>query len=265
MMINFNIDNDLKITEKDLFTIMVKLIHTVSLIKNKTGQLKVDGTLITETDKIIDNKIKEFLLSLNSNIPIISEEGKFNEKEFEQDLYWLIDPIDGTENYSKGGKSYTINIALIKNGKPFLGIIGHPPSKSIWYGCNNVAYKKIKNEKYILKTKTNTEKPKIITSYNLDNETNNFIKKIKAFKLKKFSSSIKFCKIAEGEADIYPRLHSIKKWDIAAGDAIVRAAGGMLLDNKKEKYNYKSPTSDTGIFFAVSSKKEWARILQNII
>ena len=70
--------------------------------------------------------------------------------------------------------------------------------------------KKLKKKKYLLKTFTNIKKPKVIVSNSIDQKTNNFVKRIKAAKLKKISSSIKFCKLAEGEADIYPRLHSIK-------------------------------------------------------
>ena len=73
-----------------------------------------------------------FLLKFDKNIPIISEEGQFIDQEFEQNLYWLIDPIDGTQSYSNGGLDYTINIALIDR-EPILGIIGHPPTKSmVW-------------------------------------------------------------------------------------------------------------------------------------
>ena len=89
--------------------------------------------------------------------------------------------------------------------------------------------------------------------------------KITNLELIKSSSSIKFCKIAEGKADIYPRLHSIKKWDIAAGDAILRAAGGIIIDNKMADYNYKTLTVESGIFFAVSSKRKWMNIIKPLL
>ena len=256
---------NIKKIEESLIRIMSFCIDKVNSTKVKKSELKADGTLITETDKKIHCTIEMFLLEFDKNIPIISEEGQFSDQEFEQNLYWLIDPIDGTQSYSIGGIDYTINIALIDRGEPILGVIGHPPSKSIWFGSKNTAYKKIKEKKYLLKTFTDTKNPKVIVSRSIDKKTNSFVKKIKAAKLKKVSSSIKFCKLAEGKADIYPRLHSIKKWDIAAGDAILRAAGGMLLDAKKEEYNYKSPTSNSGIFFAVSSKQKWLNILQDLI
>tara|TARA_Y100000589_G_scaffold331899_1_gene387797 strand:- start:4062 stop:4856 length:795 start_codon:yes stop_codon:yes gene_type:complete len=256
---------DTKIIEEYLLKIMSVCIDTVNSIKIKKSELKKDGTVVTQADKRVHSTIEMFLLKFNSNIPIISEEGNFNDQDFEQNIYWLIDPIDGTQNYSNGGLNYTINIALIDQGEPVLGIIGHPPTKSIWFGSKDIAYKKINKKKYFLKTITKISKPKIIVSGSLDKKTHRFIQKIEAAELKKFSSSIKFCKLAEGLADIYPRLNGIKKWDIAAGDAILRAAGGMLLDARKEEYNYKSPTSDSGVFFAVSSKQKWLNLLHKLI
>ena len=102
-------------------------------------------------------------------------------------------------------------------------------------------------------------------SYNLDTETKLFINKINSFELHRFSSSIKFCKIAEGLADFYPRLESINKWDIAAGDAILRAAGGQLLNIELKNYKYNFPSNLTGTFYAVSSKEKWYSLLSKII
>ena len=137
---------NIKKIEENLLKIMSICIDTVNSIKVKKSELKVDGTLITETDKKIHSTIEKFLLKFDKNIPIISEEGQFIDQEFEQNLYWLIDPIDGTQSYSNGGLDYTINIALIDRGEPILGIIGHPPTKSIWFGSKDTAYKKIKKK-----------------------------------------------------------------------------------------------------------------------
>tara|TARA_X000000950_G_C13866478_1_gene640957 strand:+ start:1265 stop:1711 length:447 start_codon:yes stop_codon:yes gene_type:complete len=143
-----------------------------------------------------------------------------------------------------------------------LGVIAHPPSKTIWFGNGQIAYKKTPSKKTILKTYANIKKPKIVISNNLDVETDLFIKKIKSVELIRYSSSIKFCKIAEGYGNIYPRLTSIKKWDIAAGDAILRSSGGMLLNSKKNDYVYNTATSASGIFFAVSSKQKWLDVIK---
>ena len=90
--------------------------------------------------------------------------------------------------------------------------------------------------------------------------TKNFVKKIKGAHLKYYSSSIKFCKLAEGKADFYPRFQSISKWDIAAGDAILRASGGYMLDKRGLNYNYNSLKVETGTFFAIASRILWSRV-----
>ncbi len=251
--------------EKYLIKLINKAIYCINNEKDKTGSYKHDGTIITKADKLVDNIIKTHLADFMPNIPIISEEGLYEDSDFTKNIYWLIDPIDGTASYSKGGDEFTVNIALIQDGFPILGVIGHPPTNSIWFGYKTFAYKIQVGKKKILQTNKNFKTPKILISNNLDRHTKIFLKKIKSFELIKYSSSIKFCKIAEGEADFYPRLESINKWDIAAGDAILRAAGGLLLDNELQKYKYNLPGNLTGNFYAISSINQWRKKLEKII
>ena len=251
--------------EKNLIKLMNEAINCINNEKDKTGSYKYDGTIITKADKLVDNIIKNYLEDFMPNIPIISEEGLYKDNDFIENIYWLIDPIDGTSSYSKGGDEFTVNIALIQDGFPILGLIAHPPTNSIWFGYKNFAYKIQNGKKKILQTNKNFKTPKILISNNLDKHTKIFLKKIKTFELIKYSSSIKFCKIAEGEADFYPRLESINKWDIAAGDAILRAAGGLLLDNELQKYKYNLPGNLTGSFYAISSTNQWYKELVKII
>ena len=97
----------------------------------------------------------------------------------------------------------------------------------------------------------------VIMSKNYDLLTKEFVNKINNVNIKYYSSSIKFCKLAEGEGDLYPRLHSINKWDIGAGDAILRSAGGVVFNENGKEMLYNSPGANTGYFFALSSKKIW--------
>ena len=117
-----------------------------------------------------------------------------------------------------------------------------------------------------IETKTShNDTYKIIMSKTFDTDTNNFIKKIKNADIEYCSSSIKFCKISQGKANIYPRLTSISKWDIAAGEAILRASGGIVLDYTGKKFNYSTSSIKTGKFFALSSKSLWNKIVLNAI
>ena len=229
----------------------------------KSYNIKQDGTFVTNTDIDIHNLLKQGLVEINNNVPVISEEEKFDPALFLKNLYWLIDPLDGTSNFVNGGKGYTINIALIKKGVPILGIIAHPPSDTIWYGYLDRAFM-IKNgkKKKIEVLKSANDNLKIIMSKREDKITKKFVNKITNASINFFSSSLKFCKIAEGDAHIYPRLTSISKWDIAAGDGLLRAAGGILLNEKGKKLIYNTESIKTGKFFAISSTKIWKKYIK---
>lgn len=250
-IINSQLDKSLI---KNLLQLLEVCVNEASKNKKKEIFIKPDNTIVTNTDKNIHKIICNRLLYLYPSIPVISEEGSFNNNSFLNNIYWLIDPLDGTSSFVKGGSGYTINIALIKDGYPCLGLIAHPPSRTIWYGSINKAFV-IKNKKKYKLAVRNIDKKNItiVTSKNLDHATKKFIKRFIGAKVRSFSSSIKFCKLAEGKADIYPRLESISKWDIAAGDAILRASGGILINNKGEEYKYNTASSKSGEFFALST------------
>ncbi len=228
---------------------------------------KIDGSLVTKIDKKIDQVIRQDLSLSYPSIPIVSEESHNDDNSFLQKLYWLIDPIDGTSSFVKGHKGYTINIALIYEGIAVLGFIANPPTNSIWYGYEGNAYFLYNN--MVKELNSNNSKKdqycRVVCSKSYDVNVEEFLKKIKNVKIKYYSSSIKFCKIAEGKANIYPRLHSISKWDIAAGDAILKSAGGILLDSNGKIFKYNTPTAKTGNFFALSSKFLWNSTIYNIL
>ena len=122
---------------------------------------------------------------------------------------------------------------------------------------------KHKLNRRVLTTKSVKSNFRVIMSKTQNTRTNELVQKINTKEIRYFSSSLKFCKIAQGKADIYPRLQSISKWDIAAGDAILRKAGGSVLDVNGKEYNYNTPTIKTGTFFALSSKQIWNIALKN--
>ena len=249
--------------EEVLFALIENCMDIAVQKDYKDVEYKEDGTIITSADKEIHEIINNKLSELNFNIPIISEEGSFVKNDFLKPIYWLIDPIDGTSSYAKNKSEYSVNIALIANGKPVLGIIAHPPSKKVWFGYKDIAMLKqndiIKNiaVKYEPKNKI-----RIVLSKNYDGVTKKLVNEISYDQPEYISSSLKFCMLAEGDIDIYPRLKSISKWDIAAGDAILRAAGGFILNADGKEFDYKTSEIKTGIFFALSSKKIWNKIVK---
>lgn len=217
---------------------------------------KKDGTVITKTDSKINDLIIKELNKFFPKIPIISEEKSFKKTTFLEKKYWIIDPIDGTSSFARGADNYTINLALIEDGIPKLGVIGNPPTDTIWYGNSRNGFVKRKGSNVNLEvSKFNDKNIRLLLSTNADKDTMNLVKNINNKSIERYSSSIKFCRIAEGKADVYPRLQSINKWDIAAGDAILRSAGGSLLNTDGTNYKYNFKSEKTGPFIATSSIK----------
>ena len=212
--------------------------------KNNKGLkiiIKADKSPVTDGDLEVDKILSEKILSITPDIPIISEETVNLRKKNDYKNFWLIDPIDGTKDYINQRDEYTLNAALIINLKPALGIVYAPAKDRLFfsYGMN------LSFEISAGKTKklncTKMYKNEIIALANTDNtpkEVLDIYKKNKVSKIIKMSSSLKFCTIAAGEADIYAAKARAFEWDIAAGHAILEHAGGLLTDHHNEKFLY---------------------------
>ena len=213
-----------------------------------TSKMKKDKSPVTKADLIANDLICKRLQSINPKIQIISEEGK---KKFSKktNIFWLVDPLDGTKEFIKKNGEFTVNIALIKNCRPIYGVIYLPVKKEIYFTQNKSAYysridhknfykfkKKIKVKK---RTGINNRVLLLSRSYSRNIELSK--KHFKTDKAIFSGSSIKFCLIASGKGNIYPRLGTTMEWDTAAGHAILNAAGGSVttLDRKVLKYGKK--------------------------
>ena len=214
---------------------------------------KEDESPLTKAD-LDSNKILQSSISkITPKIPILSEE-EFIAWDIRKnwETYWLIDPLDGTKEFIKKNDEFTINIALIEYNQPVLGIIYAPAFGSLFFSKkNNGSYKiytknnlnTFKNSEKISVKYTNNEKIRVIGSRSHSNIAfDNWVKKnFTNFEIIEKGSSLKFCEIAEGKADIYPRFGPTSEWDIAAGHIILLEAGGKLktIDNKDLVYNKK--------------------------
>ena len=217
--------------------------------------IKKDDSPITIADTTSNDIISDSLRSLTPNIPILSEENSDipYEERYSWETYWLVDPLDGTKEFINQNKDFTVNIALIEKNLPILGVIYAPALSLLYFAEKDLgSYKLMTNKKIIsLKgsKKLNSNKKnysdtiKIIGSRSHPSkELDTWLKKnFKNYEIIKRGSSIKFCEIAEGKADIYPRFGSTSEWDIAAGQVILEQSGGSLKDfnNQKILYNYK--------------------------
>ena len=221
--------------------------------KNFNVDLKADNSPITEADINSNNLIKKRLIEIEKNIPILTEESLVNwETRRVWKKYWLIDPLDGTKEFINRNGEFTVNISLIENNSPIFGVIYAPEKSSLYYGIkNNGSYKLITQDnintltefKKININKNAASKIKIIGSRSHSNkEFHTWVEKnFSQYELISIGSSLKFCIIAEGTADIYPRLGPTSEWDIAAGHVILEEAGGKLksFDNTEILYNTK--------------------------
>ena len=216
-------------------------------------QLKEDLSPLTKADTISHNIICERLKVLTPDIPILSEEScnipLSIRSQWSQ--YWLIDPLDGTKEFIKKNDEFTVNIALIENNNPIIGLIHNPVFNTIYWGSELGAFLSIENNnpQKIAVKKSQLIKPRIICSRSHKSEKLEFyLQSIGKHQIIHAGSSLKFCSIASGESDIYPRFNPTSEWDTAAGQCIVESAGGTVktLDGERMQYNKKQSLINPG-------------------
>ena len=225
-------------------------------------EMKEDKSPLTEADKKANDIINSFLIP--TNIPIISEENKLTEFAIRKNwrTCWVVDPVDGTKEFINRNGEFTVNIALITNGKPEMGIIYVPATKILYYADNieNKAYKVeledhstyikdvIDNAILLKPIEEESKNIKVVGSRShMSQETLDFVETLKEgdnhIEIVSKGSSLKFCLVAEGNANIYPRFAPTMEWDTAAGQSICNAVGVDVLSketNQSLLYNKES-------------------------
>lgn len=229
--------------------------------------IKKDGSPVTIADQKAEEIIIKGLKALSPNIPIIAEEevaaGREPDITHSNAEYYLVDALDGTKGFIKGGRDFSVNIALIKERVPILGVIFAPALQELYYGetytnnafrCKTIDFN-LGPKNYITTRKATTGNYTILASHSHSNEaTKKFLTRFPRSEILTQSSSLKFVRLAEGAADIYPRLGPTCEWDIAAGHAILEAAGGIVYDNLGKPFKYKKDSYLNGHFIALGDK-----------
>ena len=215
-------------------------------------EYKQDSSPLTLADKEANNIIEDGLNKLSVNFPILSEEGDDIPYEDRKhwEYFWLIDPLDGTKEFAKKNDEFTVNIALIHKDTPVLGVV-YAPALDVCYWAKQ-GEGALKDGKTLpLKTEKQRKTYKIVASRShISNETQEFINAIDTNKEKELiliGSSLKICLVAEGEADIYPRLGPTMEWDTGAAHAIVCESGRTLNrynNSNKHLYNKNNLLND---------------------
>ncbi len=219
-------------------------------------QGKSDGSPVTAADLAADRLIAEGLTRLAPAIPTLSEERAQSAKPPYTDLVFIVDPLDGTKEFIQGRKEYTVNIALVASGVPLLGLVGAPALGVVWRGIVGHGAERVEvaSGNHAVRTVTPirtrampaTGEPwaTVVSRSHGDANTEAFIARRPGAERLQIGSAVKFCRVAEGRADIYPRLAPTSEWDVAAGHAVVTAAGGRLTDQDGRPLQFGGARSD---------------------
>ncbi|MCP4520536.1 MAG: 3'(2'),5'-bisphosphate nucleotidase CysQ [Cytophagales bacterium] len=222
---------------------------------SKTIDFKADDSPLTVADKASHEIIDHALELLDLGIPVLSEEGKQRPYEIRKEwkYFWCVDPLDGTKEFINKNGEFTVNIALIKGNEPILGIVYAPVLNTTYVGKKGEGAYMIKdgvkteikiNEKssgrIAVKSKSHSSEAedKVLSQYDVTDTIS-------------VGSSLKFCMVAEGKADIYYRHGPTMEWDTAAGQAVVEGAGGTVLDADNKPFGYNKENLLNGSFLAL--------------
>ena len=235
-----------------------KEIMNIYLNEDFDINFKSDDSPLTKADLRSHEIIMEHLK--NTNIPVLSEEGKIIPFEQRKDWpqLWIVDPLDGTKEFIKRNGEFTVNIALVENQIPVLGVIYAPALQTLYFGAEGKAYRieevtlenyseKLKSAKQLPLQKQSNQKPKftiVASKSHLSIETETYIRSLEEKHAEVVTiskgSSLKFCMVAEGTANEYPRFAPTMEWDTAAGQAICTSSGYDVIDldtNETMVYN----------------------------
>ena len=214
---------------------------------------KTDGSPVTEADLAADRIIGEGLAQLAPNIPSLSEERVQLAKLPYKDSFFLIDPLDGTKEFVAGRDEFTVNLALVTGGVPLLGIVGAPALGLIWRGIVGRGAERLTlsgGAPRVEPIRTRPCPPRgkpwtvAVSRSHGDDRTEAFIAQRPGAVRSELGSAVKFGRVAEGLVDIYPRLSPTCEWDVAAGHAVVTAAGGRVTDSKDASLHFGAGRED---------------------
>jgi 3'(2'), 5'-bisphosphate nucleotidase len=213
--------------------------YTKNHQNNLQLELKHDNSPVTKADLASHQIILRGLTTLTPDIKVVSEEDEGSIiSHSPKGSFWLIDPLDGTKEFLLHNKEFTVNIALIVDSKSIWGVVYAPALDQIyWGGAEFGSYRQTRGlttQISIAAQKKPKDVLKVVASKShMDSKTSGFIKKLGPVELVQAGSSLKFCLIAEGSADIYPRLAPTYEWDTAAAQAVLEGAGGFVFDTSE--------------------------------
>lgn len=212
------------------------------------AKIKPDHSPVCAADEAAEAIILRGLAERLPQIPVVSEEAvSRGEIPAVGSLFILVDPLDGTKEFLAESNEFTVNLALIRDGAPIAGVVYAPALGRLWTGGPTATCCKVPpgapspalSERRAIRVRKTAQPPTALVSRSHpDAASEDFLARIGIKDRKCAGSSLKFCLIAEGEGDVYPRCGPTMQWDVAAGDAVLRAAGGVVLDAAGEPFRY---------------------------
>lgn len=225
---------------------------------------KADHSPLTLADMLAHRVIAQQLKALTPHITVVSEEDELSwQKRQARGDFWLVDPLDGTKEFLARTGEFTVNIALVRNGRPVLGVVAAPAlGQSYWGGRSMGAFREQGGRVqpiHVAPRMGSSRTLRVVASKSHLNEaTRAFIAQLGPCELVQAGSSLKFCLVAQGDADVYPRLGPTCEWDTAAAQAIVEAAGGHVSELNADPLHYGKPNVLNPYF--VASRLPWLEL-----
>ncbi|MFA5941270.1 MAG: 3'(2'),5'-bisphosphate nucleotidase CysQ [Sinimarinibacterium sp.] len=232
---------------------------------------KGDDSPLTQADLAAHQAIVAGLERLTPGMPVLSEEGAATPYAVRRDWtqYWLVDPLDGTKEFIKRNGDFTVNIALIDRGEPVLGVVFAPVLNVTYAGARGVGALRIQGTtREAIRTRGCAQTPAFVVSRShKDAALDTLLARLPAHEAVSKGSSLKFCLVATGEADLYPRTGPTSEWDTAAGQCVAECAGAEVLtlpDLQPLRYNQKDSLLNPGFVVIGDRKAGWRERLQTL-
>lgn len=233
------------------------ILEVYARVDEHTAKIKGDGSPVTDADARAEEIILAGLAKLSPNIPVVAEEAVAAGRvpETRGRTFYLVDPLDGTKEFLSRNGDFTVNIGLIEQGRPVLGVVYAPAIGELYVGVVGSGARRATVEAGVVglwvpihvRAADRSAVSVIASRSHLTPETSAFIARFQCKEFVSAGSSLKFCRVACGQADLYPRLARTMEWDTAAADAVLRAAGGRVvtLDGQPLDYGKREQAQDT--------------------
>ena len=239
---------------------------------NNGLEIKEDGSPVTLADLVSHQIILDKLSGLNTLFPVLSEEDEVKEL-IDTSIFWLVDPLDGTKEFINKNGEFTVNIALIENGFPILGVVSAPAIHESFYGIPGYGSFKVKHGKEVRITTSLQDKNSCRITLSKSHQSHldeDFIREIKncfnEVEIVPAGSSLKLCRVADGSADIYCRMGSTFPWDISAGQAVAEGSGACVKNLSGERLGYEfNPEIRNPYFYCAGDPNyDWQKIIKTL-